>query len=48
METREEVAVAVEGYADRRVAKLLLDLLGVGSLRYEQRGARMPEVMEAI
>lgn len=48
METREEVAIAVEGYADRRVAQLLLDLFGVGSLRYEQRRARVPEVMEAV
>jgi hypothetical protein len=42
METREQVAVAVEGYADRRVAQLLLDLFGVSSLRYEQRGAGVP------
>ena len=44
MQAREQVTVAVKGYADRRVSQLFLDLLRVGSLRYEERGARVVEV----
>ncbi len=48
MQAREEVTVAVERDADRRVTKLFLDLFGVGSLRYEQRGACVAQVVETV
>jgi hypothetical protein len=36
IETREEVAVAVEGDPDRGMAEAFLDLFRVGSLRYQE------------
>jgi hypothetical protein len=43
----EQVAIAVERCADRRVAEPLLDLFGVPPLAGEDRGASVAEVVEA-
>jgi hypothetical protein len=44
---RKQVSVAVHRDLDRAVPKVRLDRLGVGTLRDQQCGAGVPEVMEA-
>jgi hypothetical protein len=44
---RHYVGVGVERYRHCGVAQELLDELGVGSFTEQQRGARVPEVVEA-
>jgi len=47
VERRQQVAVAVEGEPDRGVAEAFLNLLRMGALGDQQRGAGVTQVVEA-